>query len=61
MPNFLNTVLETSKSQLAALMVTIKDLFTNTPEPARQTVISTVLLIFLLWAVLKIVKKVGKS
>ncbi len=61
MPNFLNTVLETSKSQLAALMVTIKDLFTNTPEPARQTVISTVLLIFLLWAVLKIVKKAGKS
>ena len=60
MPNFLNTVLETAKSQLAALMVTVKNLFTNTPEPARQTVISTILLILLLWAVLKIVKKATK-
>ncbi len=60
MPNFLNLALETAKSQLAALMVTVKNLFTNTPEPARQTVISTILLILLLWAVLKIVKKATK-
>lgn len=60
MPNFLNPVLETAKSQLAALMVTVKNLFTNSPEPARQTVISTILLIFVIWAVLKIVKKVKK-
>ena len=61
MPNFLNTVLQTAKAQLAALVMTVKNLFTNTPEPARQTVISTILLIFLIWLVLKIVKKVSKS
>jgi hypothetical protein len=59
MPNFLTPVLQIAKTQLAALAPTIKNLITNTPAPARQTVFSTILLIGIGWVVFKIIKKVS--
>ena len=60
MPNFLNTVLEAVKSQLAALMPTIKAVITNSNEPARTTLISTVVLIGIAWVIFKIIGAVKK-
>jgi hypothetical protein len=53
MPNFLTTILTAAKTQLAALLPTIKAIATNSPAPARTTLISTVVLIGIGWVVFK--------
>ena len=60
MPNFLTTVLDSAKSQLAALMPTIKAIAANSPAPARTTLISTVVLIGIGWLIFKIIGKAKK-
>lgn len=60
MPNFLTTVLTTIKSQLAALMPTIKAIIANSPMPARTTLISTIVLIGIVWLIFKIIGAVKK-
>jgi hypothetical protein len=60
MPNFLTTILAAAKTQLAALMPTVKAIMTNGPAPARTTLISTVVLIGIGWVVVKIIGAVKK-
>ena len=61
MPNFLTTVLATVKSQLAALVPTIHAIIANSPQPARTTLISTVVLIGIAWALVKIIGKATRK
>ena len=60
MPNFLNTILTAAKTQLAALVPTVKAIVTNGPAPARTTLISTVVLIGIGWVIFKIIGAVRK-
>jgi hypothetical protein len=47
-------------TQLSALLANLGDMVANHPEPARSTVIYTVVTVALAWAIVKIVKAVGK-
>jgi hypothetical protein len=47
-------------AQGVAMVATVGDVWTNHPEPARQVIGSAAMIIALIWAALKIVKKVSK-
>lgn len=48
------------EAQFSVIVHTITAVAANDPQPARTTVIYTLVLIFLIWAVLKIAKKASK-
>jgi hypothetical protein len=47
-------------TQISALLANLGDMVANHPEPARSTVIYTVVTVALAWAVVKIGKAVSK-
>jgi hypothetical protein len=47
-------------TQMSALLANLGDMVANHPEPARSTVIYTVVTVALAWAVVKIIKAVSK-
>ena len=59
MPN-LTPYLHWLQTQASAVMHTITAVTANAPQPARTTVIYTIVLIFILLAVLKITGKASK-
>jgi uncharacterized membrane protein len=53
MPSSVTPILHWLGAQGTALLATVKDVAANSPQPARQTLISTIVLIFVAWVVLK--------
>ena len=56
----LNPYVHSLQAQASAVMHTIAAVTANAPQPARTTVIYTIVLIFILLALLKITKKASK-
>lgn len=57
MPSSLASILQWLGAQGTALLATVRDVAANSPQPARQTLISTVVLLIIAAALLKIAKK----
>lgn len=47
-------------AQVSALLANLGDMVANRPEPARSTVIYTLVTVLVVWVIIKIAKKVGK-
>jgi uncharacterized membrane protein YuzA (DUF378 family) len=55
-----SSLLHTLQTQATAVMHTVTAVAGNDPQPARTTVIYTIVVIFAVWLLLKIAKKASK-
>ena len=56
----MNGILNWLQTQAAALVPTVKAIIGNSPQPARTTLVSTIILIGIGWLILKIIGAVKK-